>query len=305
MNIDRLTPDKIAARLLMTAVIAMFFLSHAICAEETGSVIKQKIAKKGFLTLKTENYTVPIDAASGWTIEKMEYRGETFSLNNGHYGTVLKPKGGQWWGTGHTEGGREVVHHLELMVDGRNVPVKIGETVTGKRIELIKKSTIWKFNVHAEVTLNNEYVIERTVLEAQEDCQTDLIYYFMHCFPPVTTKWLARLPDGSIEQGPLTAARGMRLNKESTWVAQFDPQKQIGILCYTPRVITGDGSRSMIWDLDRYHKYYLRQNDGQNFKKGDRLDFSVIVKVVPGETGDWKKTRDAAEKLLKNYPEAE
>ncbi|QDT43219.1 hypothetical protein Pan241w_33190 [Gimesia alba] len=29
------------------------------------------VPETGFLTLKTENYTVPLDAASGWTIEKM------------------------------------------------------------------------------------------------------------------------------------------------------------------------------------------------------------------------------------------
>jgi len=293
-------------------LIAVIFSASMVYGEETSSDTKQAatsnqlyakgIPEKGFLTLKTENYAVPMDAASGWTIEKLEFRDDTFSLNNGHYGTVLRPKAGQWWGTGHTEGGREVVHRLKLIVDGQEVPIIIGETVSGKRVQLIKESTIWKFKVRAEVVINNDHVIERTTLESLEDCQTDLIYYFMHCFGPTTTKWIARLPDGAIEQGPLNAAGGMKLSKNSTWVAQFDPTKQIGILCYTPQVISGSGSTSMIWDLDRYHKYYLRQNNGQSFKKGDKLDYTVIVKAVPGEDGDWKKTRDAARHLLTLYP---
>ncbi len=52
------------------------------------------VPETGFLTLKTENYTLPIDAASGWTIDKMCFHGHQFGLSNGHYGTVLRPKGG-------------------------------------------------------------------------------------------------------------------------------------------------------------------------------------------------------------------
>lgn len=294
---------------LSAIVIIILFANSAWCEKpksvaSPGRLYAQGIPEKGFLILQTKNYTVPIDAASGWTIEKMVYQGHEFSRNNGHYGTVLRPKGAQWWGTGHTEGGREVVHALKLRVDDRNVPIKVGETVSGQRIELVKESAIWKFKVRAEVVLNDDYIIERTQLEALENCQTDLLYYFMHCFPPTTTQWIARLPDGVFEQGPLDAAGGMKLSKDSSWVAQFDPTMQLGILCYTPKVIAGDGSASMIWDLDRYHKYYLRQNNGQSFKKGDRLDFTVLVKAVPNETGDWKATQGAASRLMKLFPES-
>ncbi len=261
------------------------------------------VPETGFLTLETDNYTIPMDAASGWTIEKMFYKGYEFSLNNGHYGTVLRPKGEQWWGTGHKEGGREVVHKLQLIVDGKEVPItKTGETIKGQRIEFIKHSTIWKFKVRAETTITNSEVFERTQLEALEDCELDLLYYFMHCFPPSSTKWMARLPDGTIETGPLSHSKKMAVSQDTSWVAQFNPAEQLSVLCYTPRVITGNKSASMIWDLDRYHKYYLRHNDGQAFKQGDKLDFTVIVKVIPQETGDWKATQKAAAELMKQFP---
>ncbi len=261
------------------------------------------VPETGFLTLKTENYTLPLDAASGWTIENMFYRDQLFGLNNGHYGTVLRPKGEQWWGTGHKEGGREVVHQIQLIVDGKEVPItKTGETVTGNQIRFIKNSTIWKFKVHAEIILTNDSILEQTKMEALEDCETDLIYYFMHCFPPTSTKWMAQLPDGSIEQGPLTHSKKMAVSKDTTWLAQFNKELQLGVLCYTPKVISGNKSASHIWDLDRYHKYYLRHNSGQSFKKGEILDFTVLVKAVPNETGDWKETRKAAADLMKQYP---
>ena len=261
------------------------------------------VPEKGFLTLKTENYTLPIDAASGWTIEKMFYRDQQFGLNNGHYGTVLRPKEGQWWGTGHKEGGREIVHHIQLIVDGKDVPItKTGETITGKRIQLIKESTIWKFKLRADIILTNGYIFEQTKMEALEDCETDLLYYFMHCLPPSTTKWIAQLSDGSLEKGPLTHSKKMAVSKDTAWVAQYDKKNQLGLLCYTPKVITGNRSASRIWDLDHYHKYYLRHNSGQSFKKGEKLDFTVLVKAVPNETGDWKETQNAASSLMKQFP---
>lgn len=294
------------ARPLLACCLSLLFLSVSplpAADQSPERLYDPGVPETGFLTLETDNYTIPMDAASGWTIEKMFYKGYEFSLNNGHYGTVLRPKGEQWWGTGHKEGGREVVHKLQLIVDGKEVPVtKTGETIKGQRIEFIKHSTIWKFKVRAETTITNSEVFERTQLEALADCELDLLYYFMHCFPPSSTKWMARLPDGTIETGPLSHSKKMAVSQDTSWVAQFNPAEQLSVLCYTPRVITGNKSASMIWDLDRYHKYYLRHNDGQAFKQGDKLDFTVIVKVIPQETGDWKATQKAAAELMKQFP---
>lgn len=293
-------------RPLLACCLSLLFLSVSplpAADQSPDRLYDPGVPETGFLTLETDSYTIPMDAASGWTIEKMFYKGYEFSLNNGHYGTVLRPKGEQWWGTGHKEGGREVVHKLQLIVDGKEVPItKTGETIKGQRIEFIKESTIWKFKVRAETTITNSEVFERTQLEALADCELDLLYYFMHCFPPSSTKWMARLPDGTIETGLLSHSKKMAVSQDTSWVAQFNPAEQLSVLCYTPRVITGNKSASMIWDLDRYHKYYLRHNDGQAFKQGDKLDFTVIVKAIPQETGDWKATQQAAAELMKQYP---
>lgn len=294
------------ARPLLACCLSLLFLSVSplpAADQSPDRLYDPGVPETGFLTLETDNYTIPMDAASGWTIDKMFYKGHEFGLNNGQYGTVMRPRGQQWWGTGHKEGGREVVHKLQLIVDGKEVPItKTGETIKGQRIEFIKESTIWKFKVRAETTITNSEVFERTQLEALADCELDLLYYFMHCFPPTSTKWMARLPDGTIETGPLSHSKKMAVSQDTSWVAQFNPAEQLSVLCYTPRVITGNKSASMIWDLDRYHKYYLRHNDGQAFKQGDKLDFTVIVKAIPQETGDWKATQKAAAELMKQYP---
>jgi hypothetical protein len=217
----------------------------------------------------------------------------------------MTPKGGNWWGTGHTEGGREVVHGLKLTVDGKELPVQAGETVTGQVICLTKDSTIWKFKARVEVTLSASEVLERTRLEALGDCELGLLYYFMHCFPSSTTAWLAELPDGTLEHGSLTHTDKMAVNKNTRWVAQYEPNFGMGILCYTPRLITGAQSASMIWDKAHYHKYYLQQNRGQAFTAGETLEYSVVVRAVPGETGDWSATKAAVAELKKVYPPAD
>lgn len=297
----RVSP-KLLLLILCLGIFASIIPSTAKDEERPKRLYDEGIPESGFLTLKTGNYTLPIDAASGWTIEKMIYADHQFGLSNGHYGTVLTPKDGKWWGTGHKEGGREVVHSLKLTVDGKSMPVKSNGTVAGNRIKLIKESTIWKFKVHAEIVLTDDYIYERTKMEALEDCETNPLYYFMHIFPPTTTQWLAQLPDGSTEEGPLKHAKNMQVNKHTRWLAQFDPAVQMGYLCYTPKVITGSRSVSMIWDLERYHKYYLRQNAGQKFRKGEKLDYTVLVKAVPNENGNWKATQQAAKQLIELFP---
>jgi hypothetical protein len=265
-------------------------------ADESG------IPQTGLLTLKSKNYTIPIAADRAWTIERMLHRGTEFSGNNGFYGTVVAPVAGNWWGTGHGEGGREIVHSLALTTDGKSQPIWTERTVAGQRVYLRKESTIWKFKATVDVEVNDDHVLEHTRLEVLEDCETSILYFFMHCFPPTTKAWLAELADGSMEEGKLTDAKNMTVAKDTRWVAQFDPESKRSLLCYTPKMITGTRSASLIWDLDRYHKYYLCQNRGQKFRKGEVMDYTVIVKCVAGETGDWMATKKAVEALKSQFP---
>jgi len=263
------------------------------------------VPEAGDLTCETAHYTVLFEARPAWTIRRIDFDGKTIASPSGWYGTVMVPKGGQWWGTGHTEGGAEIVHSLALSVDGQSRPVAAGAAVEGSKITLLKKSTIWKFTANVEVTVTDDLIYERAELAAIEDCELNLLYYYMHCFVPSTTAWAAELPDGSFETGALDHSKGFSVNKNTRWVAEYEPSMGLGILCYTPKVIAGRGSLSKIWNQPHYHKLYLQQNAGQAFKAGDKLDFAVIVKAVPGETEGWEKTKAAAAALKKLYPPAD
>ena len=278
--------------------------SKEVTVSRENQTYAKEIPEQGFLTLKSGNYRIVFEAASAWTLDELHFEGRQFGLNNGHYGTVLTPKGGKWWGTGHSEGGREVVHSLKLTVDGEEHPVTTGKTAEGKKVTLLKHSTIWKFKAEVTVSLTPDYIFEMTRLEALDDCELDVLYYFMHCFPPTTTRWLAQTSEGDFEEGKLSATGKMVLNRDTRWVAQYDPRSSLSLLCYTPAVIRGTKSCSMIWDLDRYHKYYLRQNRGQSFKKGDKLDYTVVVKALPEKPDGWHATRAAAASLAEEISAA-
>ncbi len=260
------------------------------------------VPEQGTLTCGTGDYTVTFAADRAWTLFDMRWRNVRFGLGNGFYGTVMTPKGGKWWGTGHTEGGREIVHSLQLRVNGTLRPVRADETITGDEITIVKESTIWKFRVTARVSLSADGVFERTRLQALEDCDLSGLYLFMLCFPPASSRWLAELPDGELREGELVHDNGFEINTDTRWVAQFLPDPGLSLLCYTPRVIAGRKSMSKIWDKARYHKYYLQRCLTESFPAGAELDYSVIVKVVPEEGDDWAATKAAAKALAETYP---
>ena len=270
--------------------------------EPVNKVYGEGVPETGDLVCKTGRYTVLFEARPAWTIRRIDFDGQTVASPSGWYGTVMVPKGGRWWGTGHAEGGAEVVHSLKLSVDEQDRPLVPGEAVEGKRITLIKESTIWRFKAHVEVTVTDDHLYERTQLTAIEACELSLMYYYMHCFVPSTTAWAAGLPDGTIETGALDHNKGFSVNKDVRWLAQYDPSLALSILCYCPKVVAGNRSMSKIWNQPHYHKYYIQQNQGQAFEKGQKLDYSVLVKIVPEETGDWEATKAAVRGLMEQRP---
>jgi len=260
------------------------------------------VPEAGEIVCKTAHYTVRFEARPAWTIRQIDFDGQAVAKPTGWYGTVMVPKGSRWWGTGHAEGGPEIVHSLKLTVDGQERPVAPGSTSEGEEITLTKESTIWKFRAQVEVTITDDHIYERTQLTPIEDCELTLMYYYMHCFVPSTTTWAAELPDGTSETGTLDHNKGFSVNKDVRWLAQYEPDLGVSILCYTPKVVTGNRSMSKIWNQPHYHKYYIQQNSGQAFKKDQTLDYSVVVKVVPGEAGDWEATKLAARALAEEFP---
>ncbi|MGI5819899.1 MAG: hypothetical protein ACOX9R_17585 [Armatimonadota bacterium] len=262
------------------------------------------VPETGFLTVTTENLTVKFEAPSAWTIDEIHWGEFMVAGPTGHFGTVLIPdvEGGKWIGTGHTEGGREIVHRLSLTVDGDERPVQTGVTVSGQEVRLLKKSTIHRFDAEHTVTVSGSEIVERALLRATEDHDLRLMYLFMHCIEPATKTWIAQLPDGSFEEGTFEDDTRMKLSKDARWAAQWFPEQQLSVLLYLTSIPEPDSSMVMMWDQPRYHKFYAQHNRGLSLAQGDVVDHTLVFTVVEGETGDWAATKARAEELREAYP---
>ncbi len=247
-------------------------------------------------------YTVTFRENAAWTIKSMVYDGHVFGVPTGCYGTVLIPAGDKWWGTGHSEGGREVVHSITLRTDNRERSIEGNGIVSGERIVLTKESTIWGFRVLAETVVTPDHIYERTRMTATEDLTLARLYYFMHSFSPRTTTWAAEMADGAIETGQFDYSDGFRVNKETRWAAECDSEQHLGMVAYTPKVIRGSGSLTKIWDREIYHKMYHQHNETERFSAGQTLDYAVVIKAVGNENGDWAAIKDAVASLKQAYP---
>ncbi|MEA3404059.1 MAG: hypothetical protein U9R79_22710 [Armatimonadota bacterium] len=260
------------------------------------------VPEQGKMTGQTEHLRVVFEAPSAWTIDEIWYDGFKVAGPTGHYGTVLIPAGGEWIGTGHSEGGREIVRELELIADGEPRPVQVGGTVEAEELTLTKRSTIHRFDATHTITLLGDEIVERAQLRATEDHELQLMYLFMHCIEPATPRWLAETPDGEIVEGTFEADKDMELARDARWAAEWFPEQQLSVLLYLTRVPEPADSAILLWDQPHYHKFYVKHNSGLSLSEGEELDFTLVLKVVSGETGDWAATKAAADELKRRYP---
>lgn len=269
---------------------------------EKPRIYDEGVPEEGHITAQTANYKIVFSAKQAWTIYNFTFGDHLIGHSNGFYGTVLIPVGSNFIGTGHTEGGREIVHAVKLLVDGNEEPIEIGKTFEGSTVQLIKDSTIHKFRATTTVTVTDDEVTQRTQLRATEVFDLKLMYLFMHCWQGTTTQWIAELPDAELIEGEFDN-QGNEVLKDTRWIAQYEPNMGIAIVGYTPKVASGNGSHTMIWDLERYHKFYTRRVGAvERFEEGDELDYTMVVKGIAGETGDWAATLQAVEQLKEEYP---
>ena len=261
------------------------------------------VPEQGLLTVETEHLRVPFEAPSAWTIDEIWYDGFKVAGPTGHFGTVLIPVGGNFIGTGHSEGGREVVHSLQLTVDGEERPVAVGTTVEGDEVELVKRSTIHNFDAAHTITMRGDEIVERAQLTATEAHELRLMYLFMHCVEPGTTRWIAETPDGELVEGEFESDKDFEVEQKARWVAQWFPEQNLAVLLYSTRVPEPATGMMRIWDQPHYHKFYLQTNAAAwAFERGDELDYTLVFRVVPGETGDWTAVKAAAADLVERYP---
>ena len=273
------------------------------------------LPQKGKLTLKSGLYKLVVLPQSAYTVSETYYKDSLNGSPSGANGTVILTaqarqtlrdktcKGDPWIGTAH---GGEIVHAVTCIVDGKKRTLTTDGEIRGKRIVIEKLHTLYKFKGRATLILTPDGIEERQELEAMEEF-SDLhyLYFFMHPWVSSTRTWLASYPGGSEEFSEFGENRSLVLSRadnddaakyQPRWFAQDAPELEIGILQYAPKPIPGS---TLIQVRDNYHKHYtVLPVRHRSFKKGDTLDYSIRVKVIPEDTGDWIATRKAVARMV-------
>lgn len=248
------------------------------------------------MVLRSGSYEVHVNPSTAWTPSAVRYDGIQLCLSNGFYGAVLwKGPGMLFIGTGHREGGVEVVTNLSLSVDGKAVPAVPGASYAGGKIVLTKRSLLDRLGAEAVLSLDAEGVGESLRITALGPQTIDGIYVFMHPFTTATREWSAGKGTNSYS-GELLSNNDWELRKEVDWVALYSPSDTLGAVVSYPEAYAAAGLKNGIWDLPRYHKLYLQPFAKRTFTPGETHAWSMRMRCFRASPDKW---RDEARKLCR------
>lgn len=239
-------------------------------------------------------------------IRTLEYDGAMLMPLSGLNGSVFVPAPAKFIGSGHTEGGSEVVEKLSLEVDGKEVAITAGSTYKGETIVYRKVGRLANLRFTTEKTITADGLLDRKRIEAVDDQVVHAINLYQWCWTAKTTEWVAQLGSGEIREGIFTDDNGFKLKEDIRWTAVYEAESQNGAMMYFPDVIKGKiGQKSCYWDKAKaYHKYYLTVDTPSKLMKGTELPiYTQVVKGFSSPKNQWKQAaKELAEKLAEIYP---
>ncbi len=241
------------------------------------------------MVLRSGSYEVHVNPSTAWTPSAVRYDGIQVCLSNGFYGAVLwKGPGMSFIGTGHREGGVEVVTNLTLSVDGKAVPVVPGASYAGDKLVLTKRSLLDRLGAEAVLSVDAKGVGESLRITALGPQTIDGIYVFMHPFTTATREWSAGKGTNSYS-GELLSNNDWELRKEVDWVALYSPSDTLGAVVSYPEAYEAAGLKNGIWDLTRYHKLYLQPFAKRTFTPGETHAWSMHMRCFRVSPDKWRE----------------
>lgn len=263
----------IASRLFAFAIVTASF---------TGSLLSQTT-----LDLVTSGFGLKFRGDRAWTCSQIDYKGQTISGPAGFHGLVLATGPGMFIGSGHKEGGEEVVESTEITVDGEITEIRAGN-IDCQEATVTKRSQIGDWTHVAIVKLTPEKIELDYTIKATKDTYVELMYPFMFCWVPASTEWIAQLKNGSMADGTFRSDNGWQLEKDVEWSAIYFPDIQLAaVLRFAEDLPDGALHKHGFWDREVYHKQYYQSFWKASFTEGQEYRYRVSLQVVPGGTTDW------------------
>jgi hypothetical protein len=256
-----------------------------------------------------------IESAKMWTLSGLEYQGAVMAVEDSAYGTVITIRGVGHLGTAHfldvpgTPGEieKEHVKSLKLFVDEKPVTsFQPTMTASGKSFRMERSSSIRALDLECSAEIRDGVLIETSRWHATQDIDLQMTYPLMYAWTPKNTVYLFG-DDNGIQKRGVFAQRveeksDAGLEKNSRWMAVFNPETGKGSVCYLVKYPKEAGG-------------WLQWTDGPGVYRKLRI-MGFVEKVVPKDfrgtyqsavgffsasEGDWEKAALKRVDELKSY----
>lgn len=262
-----------------------------------------KPGPKAIVTIETRDLKVEFAGDRAWTMHRIFHQGELVADKVGFYGSVFSPEGGNWIGTGHTEGGVEEVVSVSLTVDGKSCALTPSAVYQGRRAEIRKHSRLGPLRLEATYIVTDDALLERHRYEATAAVGINRLYAFMHPWLPRTTEWMAEKLDGSILSGKFESDGSFKPKEDVRWTALFDPVSRRAMLTWFPTPVAGHELKTAYWDHKAYHKLYTQLYSHAQLAPGAKFEASVVIRGIKAEAATWQESaRKLAIETQQRFP---
>lgn len=188
-----------------------------------------------------------IDGPKMWTLSGLEYKGDVMATEDSAYGTVITLDGMEHGhlGTAHFldvpgkpgEVEKENVLQVNIFIDDQPVELKSGQMeISGKSFRMERKSKIRALDLESTVDVRDGVLIETSHWHATQPIDLKMTYPLMYAWTPKATKYLFGDDSGIQKRGTFKGdgepASNEGLEKDSRWMAVFNPATGNGSVCY-------------------------------------------------------------------------
>lgn len=254
------------------------------------SSIATVLAQSGApLDLVTPGFSLRFQPKRAWTYGQIDYKGETISGPTGFHGLVLATGPAKFIGSGHNEGGLEVVESIDVVVDGQP-RIDLEGRIECREAIVTKRSRLGDFTHEAIVKLSAERIDLDYQIKATKNSYLEILYPFMFCWSPTTTEWMAAQKGGEILSGEFQSNNGWQLEKDVAWASVYMPDKKIAaVVKFSEDLPPGALHKHGFWDRETYHKQYYQSFWKASITEGESFRYQASVMAAEAAPDQWKE----------------
>ena len=256
------------------------------------------------IILNTPQLSLRIVPDKAWTLDSITHNStnKILGLKNSNYGYVVDLGGNKFVGSGHTEGGQEIVQEVTILADGQSISLNQGGMVNANTFEIIKHSIFYKIvpgepldeilHLTTTLTIANDTIHETHNVTISKNRTISKVYAFMYAWAPTTTDWIAKTHGGLELEGFLENSNSWKMKTDIRWSAIYEPDSRVAILTSFPDTLEhrGKGIKHAYWDLSAYHKQYFQPLAVTTWQASSNYSYEITLKFISiPENSDWKE----------------